>query len=91
MTDNATGRSKGYGFVRFGTEEERDAALTEMNGEVCMGRPLRISVATPKKPGMQGAGPRGKEGEAAETEYGRNGVLYCHYGVIGTMTRRSPL
>lgn len=83
VTDNVTGRSKGYGFVRFGTEEERDAALTEMNGEVCMGRALRISVATPKKPGMPGVGLRGK-GEATETEGGHNmGVLLAVW-VIGT-------
>ena len=51
ITDAATGRSKGYGFVRFGSEEERDRALTEMNGQYCMSRPMRISIATPKKPG----------------------------------------
>ena len=61
-----TGRSKGYGFVRFGTEEERDMALTEMNGEMCMGRALRISVATPKKPGVHGMGPRGELVELGE-------------------------
>ncbi len=30
--DPATGRSKGYGFVRFMSEQERDRALNEMNG-----------------------------------------------------------
>eukprot|EP00850_Spirogloea_muscicola_P016853 SM000140S00602 [mRNA] locus=s140:170562:173228:- [translate_table: standard] len=49
VIDNATGRSKGYGFVRFGAEEERDRALAEMNGQFCSNRPMRISVATPKK------------------------------------------
>eukprot|EP00897_Mesotaenium_endlicherianum_P004067 jgi/Mesen1/3689/ME000202S02775 len=58
VTDSVTGRSKGYGFVRFGSEEERDRALSEMNGQYCSNRPMRISVATPKKP-MPGGGGRG--------------------------------
>lgn len=48
--DSSTGRSKGYGFVRFGDESERSNAMTEMNGVYCSSRPMRISVATPKKP-----------------------------------------
>lgn len=49
VTDPNTGRSKGYGFVRFGDENERSRAMTEMNGAYCSTRPMRISVATPKK------------------------------------------
>ncbi|XP_017638017.1 polyadenylate-binding protein RBP47B-like isoform X2 [Gossypium arboreum] len=47
--DSNTGRSKGYGFVRFGDENERSRAMTEMNGVYCSNRPMRIGVATPKK------------------------------------------
>ncbi|KAL6514588.1 Polyadenylate-binding protein rbp47 [Orobanche gracilis] len=53
VVDSSTGRSKGYGFVRFGDENERSKALTEMNGEPCSGRPMRISVATPRKSSPQ--------------------------------------
>ncbi|KAK8346110.1 hypothetical protein V6Z11_A07G193900 [Gossypium hirsutum] len=49
VIDSNTGRSKGYGFVRFGDENERSKAMTEMNGVYCSSRPMRISVATPKK------------------------------------------
>ncbi|CAM6085450.1 unnamed protein product [Calypogeia fissa] len=49
VTDANTGRSKGYGFVRFGDEMERNLAMTEMNGIYCSSRPMRISAATPKK------------------------------------------
>ena len=49
VTDSNTGRSKGYGFVRFGDENERSRAITEMNGTFCSSRPMRIGVATPKK------------------------------------------
>ncbi|KAK4758157.1 hypothetical protein SAY87_019458 [Trapa incisa] len=49
VTDPATGRSKGYGFVKFSDENERNRAMTEMNGAYCSTRPMRISAATPKK------------------------------------------
>ncbi|XP_065866879.1 polyadenylate-binding protein RBP47B' [Euphorbia lathyris] len=49
VTDPNTGRSKGYGFVKFGDENERNRAMSEMNGVYCSTRPMRISLATPKK------------------------------------------
>eukprot|EP00889_Picochlorum_renovo_P007978 jgi/Picre1/35008/NNA_002473.t1 len=49
ITDAATGRSKGYGFVRFSAENERNIALTEMNGHFLSHRPIRVSLATAKK------------------------------------------
>ncbi|KAK9094656.1 hypothetical protein Scep_026125 [Stephania cephalantha] len=49
VTDPNTGRSKGYGFVKFSDETERNRAMTEMNGMYCSTRPMRISAATPKK------------------------------------------
>ncbi|KAF5183832.1 Polyadenylate-binding protein RBP47B' [Thalictrum thalictroides] len=49
VTDPNTGRSKGYGFVKFSDEMERNRAMSEMNGVYCSTRPMRISAATPKK------------------------------------------
>ncbi|KAF6154706.1 hypothetical protein GIB67_025933 [Kingdonia uniflora] len=49
VTDPNTGRSKGYGFVKFAEEMERNRAMSEMNGVYCSTRPMRISAATPKK------------------------------------------
>lgn len=49
ITDTVTQRSKGYGFVRFGSEQERDRALHEMNGQYIYSRPIRVSIATAKK------------------------------------------
>ncbi len=49
ITDAGSGRSKGYGFVRFASEPERDKALTEMNGHFLSNRPIRVSLATAKK------------------------------------------
>ena len=50
VTDRTTGRSKGYGFVRFGDEGEQVRAMSEMNGMFCSTRPMRIGPAATKKP-----------------------------------------
>lgn len=50
ITDHVTGRSKGYGFVRFADEGEQQRAMTEMNGVVLSTRPMRTGPAANKKP-----------------------------------------
>ncbi|KAK2076685.1 hypothetical protein QBZ16_005445 [Prototheca wickerhamii] len=49
ITDASTGRSKGYGFVRFLSEEQRDKALETMGGHFLSNRPIRVHLATAKK------------------------------------------
>ncbi|CAN8288604.1 unnamed protein product [Cochlearia groenlandica] len=49
VIDANTGRSKGYGFVRFGDDNERTKAMTEMHGVKCSSRAMRIGPATPRK------------------------------------------
>ncbi|KAJ0493904.1 putative RNA recognition motif domain, nucleotide-binding alpha-beta plait domain superfamily [Helianthus annuus] len=41
------------GLLEFGDESERTRAMSEMNGQYCSSRPMRVGVATPKKPPMQ--------------------------------------
>lgn len=53
VVDTNTGRSKGYGFVRFADDAEKSRAMSEMNGQYCSSRPMRLGVATPKKPSAQ--------------------------------------
>uniref|UniRef100_A0A6B2EH28 tRNA selenocysteine-associated protein 1 n=1 Tax=Phlebotomus kandelakii TaxID=1109342 RepID=A0A6B2EH28_9DIPT len=49
---DSSGFSKGYGFVRFGLEDEQKNALYEMNGYIGLGsRPLKICNAVPKPKG----------------------------------------
>ncbi|PVF99527.1 hypothetical protein CPB86DRAFT_703059 [Serendipita vermifera] len=48
MVDSVTGISKGYGFVRFTSEEDQKRALVEMQGLYCKSRPMRLSTATAK-------------------------------------------
>ncbi|XP_071696465.1 uncharacterized protein [Rutidosis leptorrhynchoides] len=54
VTDRTTGRSKGYGFVRFGDESEQIRAMSEMNGVLCSSRPMRIGPAATNKTGAVG-------------------------------------
>ncbi|GAQ80595.1 RNA-binding protein 45A [Klebsormidium nitens] len=49
VVDPQTNRSKGYGFVRFTDEAEKERAMHEMQGELCLNRPMRISPAAPRK------------------------------------------
>ncbi|GAB2218317.1 hypothetical protein Drorol1_Dr00001537 [Drosera rotundifolia] len=49
VVDGNSGRSKGYGFVRFGDENEKAQAMNEMNGVYCSSRAMRIDAATPRK------------------------------------------
>ncbi|KAI3810039.1 hypothetical protein L1987_19646 [Smallanthus sonchifolius] len=71
VTDRTTGRTKGYGFVRFGDESEQVRAMSEMNGVLCSSRPMRIGPAATKTSaggGMQKApyqsGAQGSQGES---------------------------
>ncbi|KAJ4884254.1 protein INAPERTURATE POLLEN1-like [Raphanus sativus] len=41
-TDRSTGRSRGYGFVRFSDHDQMLLAIESMNGVECSSRPMRI-------------------------------------------------
>jgi len=49
IEERQTGRSKGFGFVTFSTEEEAQAAVSAMNGHEVEGRALVVNVARPKE------------------------------------------
>ncbi|KAH1208607.1 hypothetical protein AAZX31_15G102600 [Glycine max] len=53
VIDRLTGRTKGYGFVRFSEESEQMRAMTEMQGVLCSTRPMRIGPASNKTPATQ--------------------------------------
>jgi RNA recognition motif-containing protein len=50
ISDKMTGRSKGFGFVEYGTDEEGQAAIDMFNGKEIDGRPLNVSEARPMTP-----------------------------------------
>ena len=45
ITDRETGRSKGFGFVEFETEENATFAVQELHGSQLNGRPIKVNIA----------------------------------------------
>ena len=60
IMDRDTGRSKGFGFVEMGTDQEAQAAIAGLNGKEIDGRVLTVNEARPKEGG--GGGGRGGYG-----------------------------
>jgi len=62
ITDRETQRSKGFGFVEMGSEQEAQAAIAALNGKSIDGRALTVNEARPQEPrtggGAGGAGQR---------------------------------
>ncbi len=45
ITDRATGRSRGFGFVEMETDDEAQECIRNLDGKELQGRNLRVSVA----------------------------------------------
>jgi RNA recognition motif-containing protein len=56
IMDRDTGRSKGFGFVEMGSDQEAQAAIAALNGKEVDGRALTVNEARPK---TEGGGKRG--------------------------------
>jgi RNA recognition motif-containing protein len=49
MMDRDSGRSKGFGFVEMGSNDEAQAAIRGLNGKQVEGRGLVVNEARPKE------------------------------------------
>lgn len=47
VTDRATGRSRGFGFVEMATAEEAQRAVSRLNGQEVDGRQIKVEIAKP--------------------------------------------
>lgn len=57
ITDRDSGRSKGFGFVEYATEEEAKKAIEMFNGKDFQGRNIIVNEARPREPRPGGFGP----------------------------------
>jgi RNA recognition motif-containing protein len=73
ITDRATGRSKGFGFVEMAENGEADAAIDALNGQTHDGRALTVNEARPKTESGGGGGRRGGGGGGGRGGYGGGG------------------
>jgi RNA recognition motif-containing protein len=72
IQDRDTGRSKGFGFVQMGSDEEAQAAITALNGQEHGGRALTVNEAKPKE-NRSGGGGGGRGGYGGGGGGGRGG------------------
>lgn len=62
ISDRETGRSKGFGFVEMGSDEEAQAAISALNGQDHDGRALTVNEAKPREDRPRGGGGGGRGG-----------------------------
>ncbi len=68
ISDRMTGRSKGFGFVTFATDEQASAAAQEMHQKDIEGRKIVVNVARPREEG----GNRGGSGGGFRNDRGND-------------------
>jgi len=68
ITDRATGQSRGFGFVEYGSADDANRAIESMNGAMLDGRALTVNVAREREGGGGGGGgrPRGNRSDRSE-------------------------
>ena len=67
--DRDSGRSKGFGFVEMGTDEEAQAAISALDGKECEGRNIKVNEAKPRENRGGGGGGRGGFGGGGRRRY----------------------
>ena len=72
IMDRDTGRSKGFGFVEMGNDNEAQAAIQALNGKQVGGRQLTVNEARPREDrgGGGGRGGYGGGGGGGRGDYG---------------------
>ena len=76
LTNPETGRSRGFGFVEMGTDQEAQAAIQALDGVELEGRPLKVNEARERAPGGAGGGRGGGGGGGGSRGGGGGGSGY---------------
>ena len=50
ITDRATGRSRGFGFVEMSDDDQAKEAIEALDSKDFMGRDIRVNEARPREP-----------------------------------------
>jgi len=82
VKDRDTGRSRGFGFVRYSQEADAEAAISAMNNIEFDGRTIRVDKASERGSGGGGGGFGGGRGGGGGG-YGRGGGGYGGGGYGG--------
>lgn len=76
ITDKFSGRSRGFGFAEFDTEEQAKQCIDALNGQELSGRKLTVNKAQKMKPRSErsggsfgGGGGRGGRGDFGSPRY----------------------
>lgn len=62
VTDQFSGRSRGFGFVEMDTNEEAQRAVTQLDGRELDGRQIKVEVAKPRTEGRRDSDRGGRGG-----------------------------
>lgn len=78
VKDRDTGRSRGFGFVRYVSEVDAQKAITGMNNVEFDGRPIRVDKASDTGPRTGGGGYGGRGGGYGQSRggYAQNQMAY---------------
>ena len=68
--DRETGRSRGFGFVEMGSEDDANNAIAQFNGQEYDGRNMVVNEARPREDRPRGGG--GGGGGGGRGNYGGN-------------------
>ncbi|MGH3649879.1 MAG: RNA recognition motif domain-containing protein [Acidimicrobiia bacterium] len=49
ITDRDSGRSRGFGFVEMGSDDDAQKAISALDGRDVNGRQLKVNVAKPRR------------------------------------------
>lgn len=69
IIDRDSGRSKGFGFVEMGSDDEAKAAIAALNGQDNGGRAMTVNEAKPRENRPGGGGGRGGYGGGGGRRY----------------------
>jgi cold-inducible RNA-binding protein len=73
IMDRDAGRSKGFGFVEMGSDQEAQAAIAALNGQQSGGRSLTVNEAKPRedrpRSGGGGSGGGSRSGSGGSRRY----------------------